>query len=179
MYRLRIINNMSHDKNFNNFIISLCCAIFPVIPFAITDIYYAYNPYHCMNINVINNLNTQFWILINGYMSLSSILFISLIFTVIYDNNCRTLVHFFQNPLFIKSYLFLKIIFNISWTIIGSIIFSKVYNQCTSNIQFYIWFRITFMFGFIIMSFKNIKQYIIDTDDSQSLEETLRRPQNV
>ena len=68
------------NDNFINFIVSLCFAVCPVIPFAITDIYYGYHSYKCMDINIINNLNIQSWILINGYMSLSSILFISFIF---------------------------------------------------------------------------------------------------
>lgn len=166
---------MANDNNFINFIVSLCLAICPVIPFAITDIYYGHHSYNCMNINVINNLNTQTWILINGYMSLSSVLFIFLIFMVIYDNNCKSLVHLFQHTLFIKTYIFLKIMFNISWTIVGSIIFSKVYNECPNNIKFYIWFRISIMFVFIILSLKNIKQHLVDIDDSHTLEESLGR----
>lgn len=129
------------SQNQNTFILTLFFTICPVLPFAITDIYYGHNPYECMNINVINNLNTQIWILINGYMSLSSILFISFIFTVIYNN--WSFLKLFQNPMFIKSYLFIKIMFNICWTILGSIIFSKVYLECPSNIQFYIYLRIT------------------------------------
>lgn len=163
-----------YNNDFINFIVSLCFSICPVIPFAITDIYYGYHSYKCMDINIINNLNIQSWILINGYMSLSSILFISFIFTVIYENNCRFLVYFFQNPVFIKTYVFTKIMFNISWTIIGSVIFSKVYKECPFNINFYISFRISIMFLFIILSLKNIKQYIIDIDESHALEESLR-----
>lgn len=165
---------MHNRNNFTDFILSLFFAICPVIPFAITDIYYGYHPYQCMETFIINKLNTQSWILINGYMSLSSILFISMIFSIIYDNRCTSLVYLFQHTIFIKTYLFLKIVFNISWTIIGSVIFSKVYNQCSFNIQFYIWFRISIMFFFIVLSIKNIKEYIVD----QELEEQLR-PQNV
>lgn len=165
---------MHNLNNFTDFILSLFFAICPVIPFAITDIYYGYHTYQCMQISIINNLSAQYWILVNGYMSLSSILFISIIFSIIYDNRCTSLVYLFQNTIFIKTYLFLKIMFNISWTIIGSFIFSNVYNQCPFNIQFYIWFRISIMFLFIILSLKNIKHYIVD----QELEEQLS-PHNV
>ena len=164
-----------HNRNdLTDFILSLCFAICPVIPFAITDIYYGYHPYQCMKTSIINDLSTQSWIIINGYMSLSSILLISIIFSIIYDNRCTSLVYLFQHTIFIKTYLSLKIMFNISWTIVGSFIFSNVYNQCPFNIQFYIWFRISIMFLFIVLSLKNIKQYIVD----QELEEQLS-PHNV
>ena len=144
-----------NNESSKNFFLSLFIAIFPVIPFTFFDIYYSYiSSYICLDIS--NTLSMRTWLIGNGYMSLSSIIFIFFVFIIIYNNKCKVLLDFLQLDIFIKSYVFIKVIFNIGWTITGSILFYKTYPFCSFNLQFYIWFRIAIMFVFILISLKNI-----------------------
>jgi magnesium-transporting ATPase (P-type) len=166
--------NIKH--NIISFFTHIFCVISPILPMAIADIYYGYNPYECMekkynNYNH-NNLNIKTWILVNGYISLFSIVFTFFIFIIvmIYKESCQCMTQLFENSLFIKSYILTKILFNISWTITGSVIFSQVYNNCPFNISFYIWFRITIMFIMILISLKNFKYYVLDKEQDISVD---------
>ncbi len=165
---------MSTDSSLSNFFITLFISICPVIPFTIVDIYYSYlSSYSCLDhieYDVSNTLTMRTWLRVNGYLSLSSILFIFFVFTVIYHNKCSMLVRFLQHNIFIKCYVFLKIPFNIAWTILGSILFSQTYSLCPFNLQFYIWFRIAIMFVFILLSLKTIKQQLVDIETLESIE---------
>jgi len=165
---------MNNETNLTNFFLTLCFTICPVIPFTIVDIYYSYlYSYSCLDhidYNISSSLSMRVWLRVNGYMSLSSILFIFFVFSIIYNNKCNTLVRFLQHTIFIKSYVFIKIPFNIAWTITGAILFSRNYSLCHFNLQFYIWFRITTMFVFIVISLKTIKQQLIDAEAFESIE---------
>jgi len=162
------------DNSPLNLFLTLCFSVCPVIPFAVTDIYYSYiTSYVCLDhidYNISNILNMRLWIKVNGYISLSSVIFIFFVFSVIYNNKCPILIRFLQHNIFIKSYIFLKIPFNIAWTILGSILFYRNYTLCPFNLQFYIWFRLSIMFVFIIMSLKSIKHQLIDSETSESIE---------
>jgi hypothetical protein len=148
---------MNNETSLTNFFITLFFGICPVIPFTIVDIYYSYvYSYSCLNYDISSSLNIRIWLRVNGYMSLSSILFIFFVLSIIYNNRFTMLINFFQNNIFIKSYVFIKISFNIIWTITGSILFSKMYDLCHFNLKFYIWFRISTMFFFILLSLKTI-----------------------
>lgn len=152
---------MNNETGLTNFFLTLCFAICPIIPFTIVDIYYSYvYSYSCLdyivNYDISSSLNMRVWLRVNGYMSLSSILFIFFILSIIYNNRLTMLIQFLQHNIFIKSYVFIKISFNIVWTITGSILFSKTYDLCPFNLKFYIWFRITTMFLFILLSLKTI-----------------------
>lgn len=155
------MNIMNNETDLTNFFLTLCFAICPVIPFTIIDIYYSYvYSYSCLDYiikyDISNSLNMRFWIRVNGYMSMSSILFIFFVLFIIYNNRLTMLIQFLQHNIFIKSYVFIKISFNIVWTITGSVLFSKTYDLCPFNLKFYIWFRITTMFFFILLSLKAI-----------------------
>ena len=146
-----------------SFLLTICCSVFPAIPFAIIDIYFSFEQ-QCLNYISFSkiNLNGKMWLLVNGCVSLSSVIFTFIILTIVYNKTCNSLVKFFENSNFIRTYIFLKLLFNISWTITGTIIFSSISNHCRTNIQIYIWIRISVMFLFIILSIRSIKKHIVD-----------------
>lgn len=158
------INSINSESNLFDLFITLCCSIFPIIPFAIVDIYYSHSSvYMCIDYidqRISNTLSFRIWLMANGYMSISNIGFVILLFFALYNNICNLFIQIFQNMTFIKIFIFIKIGFNISWTILGAILFSLVSSVCPTDIRVYVWIRITFMFLFILFSIKNINKYI-------------------
>lgn len=168
-----MMNN--ENQNIFSLLSLLCISICPIIPFTITDIYYSYSSYQCLdeNTNFSTILNTRLWLKVNGYISLFSICFIIFVFSVIYNNKCTKIIMILQHNFFIKTYIFLKIIFNISWTILGILTFSQTYKECSDVIQIYIWIRLSVMGFLILMSLKKIKTNMFDVEyDERDLSTT-------
>lgn len=176
------VNFVNNENNLVNLFITLCCSICPIIPFAIVDVYYSQLPeYLCLDyvdLQISKTLTSRVWLMVNGYMSLSNISLIILLFVAIYNNVCNWFIQIFQNIKFIKTFIFIKISFNISWTILGSILFSHISSSCPTNLRVYLWIRITFMFLFIIFSIKNIKQYVLDLENIGNVSEVVENRNN-
>jgi hypothetical protein len=155
------------SNNFTTFLITLFYTICPSLPFSIADIYYSHYPHPCTEISNIGVVNTRYWLMVNGYTTISSILIAILVFISIYKKSCKCLQDILHSNLFIKTYIFLKLLFNITWTIIGTIIFSRSYQECPFNLSFYIWLRISTIFLFILLSIKRVKKLIIDEEEEK------------
>jgi hypothetical protein len=153
------------SNNLTTFLITLFYTICPSLPFSIADIYYSHHPHSCIENNHIGFVDARYWLMVNGYATISSILVAILVFISIYKKSCECLTNILHNNLFIKTYIFLKLLFNICWTIIGTIIFSTSYQECPFNLSFYIWLRISTMFLFILLSMKRVKKLIIDNEE--------------
>ena len=68
-----------NDNNLFTFIIAFFCTVFPAIPFIAVDIYYAlfYNSkITCLESTYFKNLTMRMWLLINGSISVFSVLFL-------------------------------------------------------------------------------------------------------
>ena len=107
----------------------------------------------------------KMWLLINGSISIFSVVFTLFIFTVLYTKKCLFISDFFQNIYFIKGYILLKLSFNIIWSIIGTLIFIDIYNTCLSNLKIYICIRLSIIFLFILFSIRKIKNYLLNLNN--------------
>jgi hypothetical protein len=167
-----VINNS--DNNFLTFFLTFCCTIFPSIPFIFVDIYYALfyqSKISCLESTYFKNLTMRFWLLVNGSISTFSVFFTFFICIIIYSDYIKCISNFFQNTYFIKGYILLKLLFNIIWTIIGTLMFIDIYDTCFSNLKIYICIRISIMFLFIFSSIIKIKKYLFDVDNVSGKKE--------
>jgi len=171
--------NIHPESNILNLFIMLFCSICPVIPFAIVDVYYSHSYYYvCLDYSsslsgISSTLTPRIWLMVNGYISISNISLVILLFFALHNNICNWFIQIFQNNIFTKIFIFMKIGFNISWTILGSILFYNVSDICQTNLRVYVWIRISFMFLLTVFSIKNIKQYIIDLEKIGNISETI------
>jgi hypothetical protein len=148
------------QQNIVEFILIFLFSIWYIIPFIVVDIYYSYNPYdYCLDYSF--NINTRIWLMVNGYMSIFSVLFIFITSLMIYTKNCVYISSLIEHPYFIKTYIYSKISFSFIWNIMGIILLSYVYDYCSIGKKIYIITRISFVFIFIGLSIKNIKEYEI------------------
>ena len=160
-----IINTENH---FLTFFITFFCTIFPVLPFIVVDIYYSLfyeTNITCLDSTYFKHITMKMWLLINGSISIFSVVFTLFIFTVLYTKKCLFISDFFQNIYFIKGYILLKLSFNIIWSIIGTLIFIDIYNTCLSNLKIYICIRLSIIFLFILFSIRKIKNYLLNLNN--------------
>lgn len=161
------------DNNIFTFFIAFFCTVFPAIPFIIVDIYYALfyeTKMSCLESTYFKNLTMRMWLLVNGSISSFSVVFTFFIFTIIYTNYFKCISSFFQNTCFIKGYISIKLLFNITWTIIGTLIFADIYHTCFINLKVYICIRISVMFLFILLSINKIRNYLFNINRNSKNE---------
>lgn len=162
------------ENNLFTVITIFFCTIFPAIPFIVVDLYYSLlhtEKTVCLDSVYFEHINMRSWLLINGTISASSVVFTFFIFLIIYTNYLICLSSFFQSTYFIKFYVATKLSFNISWTIIGTIMFSNSYFQCSLGLKVYIWLRISIMFLFIALSIDKIRKYLFNTEQTNRNQE--------
>jgi hypothetical protein len=165
-----IINEI--DNNLFTFVIAFFYTVIHTLPFIVLDIYYALfyeTKMTCLESIYFKNLKMRTWLLVNGSISAFSVLFTLFIFTIIYTNFLKCISLCFQNNLFIKTYISLKLIFNIIWTIIGTLIFSDIYNTCFTNIKIYICIRVSIMFIFILLSINKVRTYLFNNNSKNEI----------
>ncbi len=173
MYNMHNINMEDFDERIDNnifsFFCAFCCAIFPAIPFSLLDIYYSLvYSIDCFDYTYLIGFPFRYWLLINGCVSLSTVALTFLVFvTSIYMQDCF-LYPLFQNNIFIKGYIAIKLLFNIVWTMLGTVMFFKITEMCRQNIQAYVWIRIIIMYIFIVLSFRKIKPYLLNQNQSRN-----------
>jgi hypothetical protein len=164
---------INRENNIFTFFIAFFCTVFPALPFIVVDIYYALfyeTKMTCLESTYFKYLTMRFWLLINGSISTFSVVFTMFIFTIIYSKK-GCISDFFQNTYFIKGYIILKLTFNITWTIIGTLMFSDIFNVCLSNLKIYISIRLSIMFLFILLSIRKIKNYLFNLNNKNSDED--------
>lgn len=166
---------MQEEKqNIFHFIFLFFSSIFHVIPFIIADLCYSYSSYdyNCIdNYEYSQYINIREWFMVTGYLSLASVLFILSTSVIIYTKTF--LPSFLESPYFIKTYIFLRNIFSLSWNIIGIIILSRLYYQCGIGIRIYMIIRLLYIFLFIGLSIKIVREYIMNNkkeDDKENKE---------
>lgn len=137
----------SYEKIAIKFIFNICSYMFIVLcmfPFAFLDLYFANKDESCVNLEagkLLINLGT----ILNVDGIVHIMLFIIMPFVLYTLNNFHTLENKYNVP-----YIILKLmsIFDISWTILGSIIFWGLIdnNKCDTIIYNYIYAKFIIMF---------------------------------
>jgi|LauGreDrversion4_2_1035121.scaffolds.fasta_scaffold231599_1 hypothetical protein len=129
----------------------ICCF---VIPFTVVDLYFSYKDIKCLDIDYPpeSSMNLKILLRINGYMYIFFMFYAVLIF-------CR-LVDIFNNSIIMKISIIIKLIYNLTWSILSTIVFSKMFYICENELKTYITIRLLFLYIFILFSIKQIKNLL-------------------
>ena len=119
-----------------------------IVPFGITNVYYAYTDKSCVNLRAGKlYINLQDYLVINGIWYLLNFIFNSVIITYL---NTNKIVKFYNNPI-TKLIGTIGAVFNLSWTIIGGIIFWSLIdnNECDKGVYNYVFAQLIIQFVII------------------------------
>lgn len=120
-----------------------------VLPFAITNVYYAYTDNSCVNLQAGRlYVNLKIYLAVSGIMQLCSF---GINIGIIMCNNTTDIQKFYKHPL-IKSIALVGNVFTLSWSIVGGIIFWSLIdnNKCDTPIYNYIYALLIISYIFIV-----------------------------
>lgn len=154
------INNLEERIESNAYTLFglILYVLYIVIPFTTVDLYYSYQDnYECLSLKypINSNMSLRLLLRINGYAYVFFICYVTLIL-------CR-LIDIFNNTFIMKLSLCLKLIYNITWSILSTIVFSNISNKCDISINSYIIVRLIISYLFIIFSIKRLKNVFSKT----------------
>lgn len=109
-------------------------------PICVFDLYYGYTDKSCVNETMVDlNLNMRTYLLVSGYTGL---IILAIIISTFYCISRKiTIEYSLAQSVCIKVLRIMITIFNVSWTVVGSIIFwGSLYNEriCDKNISTYL-----------------------------------------
>ena len=140
-------NNARCQVDVYKFVAIVIMSLF-IIPFGITSVYYAYTDNSCANLRAGKlYVNLQDYLAVNGILLLLN--FICNMAIIIYYNT-NDVVKFYSNPL-TKCITLICTAFNLSWTIVGGVIFWSLIdnNACDKGIYNYVFAQLIIQFVFI------------------------------
>lgn len=129
----------------------ICCF---VIPFTVVDLFFSYKNIKCLDIDypIDSNMNLKLLLRINGYMYIFFMFYAFLIF-------CK-FIDIFNNSIIMKISIIMKLIYNSTWCILSTIIFSKTFYICENDLKTYMIIRLSFLYIFILFSIRQTKNLL-------------------
>lgn len=147
LHEVHITVDLPQEVKSNNKYITSCilfCISLFVIPFIILDLYIAYSSDSCLQEDHFITLKT--WLEVSGYTLVGSILIIGMLFyNMLQLKTTKTIFCF--------TLFFAYSLFNLSWLIVGSILFWRDVSGCSPLTNNYLYARL--ILGYISIFFSS------------------------